>query len=70
MTASMASDYVEPQFYSHTPDMIGTEPALVLIFLHKNILSLIDFSYYIYICFDEDTVLWLSIIIFFVIFLY
>ena len=30
MAASMASDYVEPQFYSHTPDMIGTEPALVL----------------------------------------
>ena len=30
MAASMASDYVEPQFYSHTPDMIGTEPAFVL----------------------------------------
>ena len=30
MAASMASNYVEPQFYSHTPDMIGTEPALVL----------------------------------------
>ena len=29
MAASMASDYVEPQCYSHTPDMIGTELALV-----------------------------------------
>ena len=30
MAASMALDNVKPQFYSHTPDMIGTEPGLVL----------------------------------------
>ena len=30
MAASMASDYVEPQFYSHTPNMIGTGQVLVL----------------------------------------
>ena len=30
IAASMASDFVEPQFYSHTPDMIVTDPALVL----------------------------------------
>ena len=51
MAASVASDKVEPQFYSHTPDMIDTEPALVLflIVLQKNILGMIYFAYYIFV---------------------
>ena len=60
MTDSMASDYVEPQFYSHTPDMIGTEPGLVLFskyFTQKYIRLDLFILLYIYICFDEDTVL-------------